>query len=251
MTKQTEELVYGIHAVKSLLKYDSTAIKNVWIDHARGDATFAELVKMLSKKGIAVERVDRGKLDAMTDFAVHQGVVARGCPLDKGRDESSFEQWLDHQTTGLFLLLLDGVQDPHNLGACLRSAAAAGCDAVIIPKDRASGLTAVVHKVSCGATQMLPLFQVTNLARVMESLRNAGVWIVGAEGEEVKTIYEVDMRGSLAIVMGAEGKGLRRLTRDKCDYLASIPINSQMESLNVSVATGVFLFEAVRQRRTK
>lgn len=251
--QQKTSRVYGIHAVKTLVRYDSALIVAAWMDHARGDAVFTDLIRLLEKKGVRVERVERARLDELSGNAVHQGIVVQTAEAatDTVRDEAALGTWLDEQQHPLLVLVLDGVQDPHNLGACLRSAAAADCDAVIIPKDRASGLTPVVHKVACGATQMVPLFQVTNLARVLDRLRASGVWIVGAEGESTTTLYQVDLRGSIAIVMGAEGSGLRRLTRDKCDYLAAIPMAKQMESLNVSVAAGVFLFEAVRQRQAQ
>ncbi|HGX92090.1 MAG TPA: 23S rRNA (guanosine(2251)-2'-O)-methyltransferase RlmB, partial [Candidatus Tenderia sp.] len=148
-----------------------------------------------------------------------------------------------------FLLILDGVQDPHNLGACLRSADAAGVDAVIVPKDKAAGLTPVVRKVACGAAESVPFYQVTNLARTLRELQELGVWLVGAAGEADTTVYQADLKGSLAIVMGAEEKGLRRLTREHCDSLIKIPMAGTVESLNVSVATGICLFEAVRQRQ--
>jgi 23S rRNA (guanosine2251-2'-O)-methyltransferase len=148
----------------------------------------------------------------------------------------------------VFLLILDGVQDPHNLGAVIRTAAAAGCDAIIAPKDRAVGLTPVVHKVSCGASQLIPFFQVTNLVRAMEGIKKRGIWLVGAAGEASQTVYQTDLTGAIGIVMGAEGEGLRKLTRDTCDFLAKIPMTDAVESLNVSVATGVFIFESVRQR---
>jgi 23S rRNA (guanosine2251-2'-O)-methyltransferase len=147
------------------------------------------------------------------------------------------------------LLVLDGVQDPHNLGACLRSADAAGVDAVIVPKDKAAGLTPVVRKVACGAAENVPFFQVTNLARTLRDLQERGIWLIGAAGEAESSLYQADLRGPLALVMGAEEQGMRRLTREHCDVLVNIPMAGSVESLNVSVATGICLFEAVRQRR--
>ena len=148
-----------------------------------------------------------------------------------------------------FLLILDGVTDPHNLGACLRNADAAGIDAVIVPKDNAASITAAVSKVACGAAEVMPLFQVTNLARTMKQLQQKGIWLFGAAGEANCGLYEADLKGPMALVMGAEGQGLRRLTREQCDTLISIPMTGYVSSLNVSVATGICLFEAVRQRR--
>jgi 23S rRNA (guanosine2251-2'-O)-methyltransferase len=245
--------LYGIHAVKTLLQYDASRVTRAWVDSSRGDALFRDLLQRLDKKGISYERVERSHLDQLTQQAVHQGVVVQVTDQNykKLQDEEAFSLWLEEQSGPLFLLILDGIQDPHNLGAALRTAAAAHCDAVIIPKNRAVGLTPAAHKVACGATELLSLFQVTNLSRVLDRLREAGVWIVGAEGSASTSLYEIDFRGSIAIVMGAEGKGMRRLTRDKCDYLAAIPISKKMESLNVSVAAGVFLFEAVRQRQSQ
>jgi len=164
------------------------------------------------------------------------------------KSESDLSEILRSLAEPPFLLLLDNVQDPHNLGACLRSADAAGVHAVIVPKDRSVSLTPVVRTVACGAAEKIPFVQVTNLARTMDQLREAGVWLVGTAGEATQNLYEIDLTGPLGIVMGAEGSGLRRLTRERCDFLARIPMLGSVESLNVSVATGVCLFEAVRQR---
>ena len=176
----------------------------------------------------------------------HQGVVAQyAAPQNLG--EGDLDELLGKVENPL-LLVLDGVQDPHNLGACLRSAGAAGVAAVIVPRDRAVGVTAVVRKASAGAADQVPLIRVTNLARTLKTLKDAGVWIVGLAGEAEKSLYEMDLKGPIAIAMGGEGDGLRRLSREHCDYLAKIPMTGIVESLNVSVATGVALFEAVRQR---
>jgi len=178
----------------------------------------------------------------------HQGVIGRLQP-SRERNERDLELLLDGLEHPPFLLVLDGVQDPHNLGACLRTADAAGVDAVIAPRDRAAGLTATACKVACGAAQTVPFIRVTNLARTLGRLQKAGIWLVGAAGEEDRELYQADLTGPLAIVVGGEGRGLRRLTRERCDLLVSIPMAGIVESLNVSVATGICLYEALRQRR--
>jgi 23S rRNA (guanosine2251-2'-O)-methyltransferase len=246
---KNENLIYGIHAVKALLRYDSAAVDHVWVDRARKDPEFQDWVMHIEKKSIHVERVSRKDLDNLLGEVAHQGVVARSIQGAEPKGDAALNDWLENTPNqSVFLLILDGVQDPHNLGAVIRTAAAAGCDAIIAPKDRAVGLTPVVHKVSCGASQLIPFFQVTNLVRAMEGIKKRGIWLVGAAGEASQTVYQTDLTGAIGIVMGAEGEGLRKLTRDTCDFLAKIPMTDAVESLNVSVATGVFIFESVRQR---
>lgn len=249
---QNDKLVYGIHAVKALVRYDSASVEIAWLDKARRDEPFMELLRLIEKKAIPVERVSRQQLDTMMGDRVHQGVLVRTKQGDAPKGDNELLHWLELQNMdSLLLLILDGVQDPHNLGAILRTVDAAGCNAVIAPKDRATGLTPVVHKVSSGASQVVPFFQVTNLARTLDALKERGVWIVGAAGEATQVFYQIDYTGAIGIVMGAEGDGLRKLTREKCDYLVKIPMLGVVDSLNVSVATGVLLFEAVRQRSAK
>lgn len=190
----------------------------------------------------------RKVLDEKAESTQHQGIVAR-VKAAKILAEHDLDELLA-KTDLPFLLILDGVTDPHNLGACLRNADAAGVQGIIVPKDNSVGLTAVVSKVACGAAETVPLFQVTNLARTMRHLQEKGVWIVGTAGEADCELYQADLKGPLAIAMGAEGKGLRRLSRECCDTLVSIPMSGSVSSLNVSVATGICLFEAVRQRRS-
>lgn len=242
--------LYGLHAVRAAVQYEIERIGEVWVDRQRRDDKLQRLVSKLAGAGVAIQRVDRAALDKMADGQVHQGIVAsyRG---EGPRDEKDLEALLDGLDQPPFLLVLDQVQDPHNLGACLRSADAAGVHAVIVPKDRAVGLTPVVHKVSAGASHTLPLVQVTNLARTLKALKDRGIWLYGAAGEADASVYDTDLRGPVAIVMGAEESGLRRLTREHCDGLVSIPMPGRVESLNVSVATGVMLFEALRQRRQR
>lgn len=240
--------VYGLHAVRALFRQEGVQVLRAWAQEGRDDPRLAEVVGLLEARGIQVERVPRRELDRRLDGARHQGVLleVRGAEV---RGERDLEEYLTQLPAPAFLLVLDGVTDPHNLGACLRSADAAGVQAVILPKDRSVGLTPVVRKVACGAAESLPVFSVTNLARALRTLQDAGIWIYGAAGEAGQTLYEVDFTGSIAVVLGAEGGGLRRLTREHCDGLVKIPMAGTVESLNVSVATAVLLYEVVRQRR--
>ncbi|MGE5624787.1 MAG: 23S rRNA (guanosine(2251)-2'-O)-methyltransferase RlmB [Bacillota bacterium] len=244
-----KELTYGLHAVTALLE-EGGKVHALWIQDSRHDERLNRVAELAQKAGVRVQRVARAELDRMTQDARHQGVVAEaeGAEL---RDEGGLFPLLDRLNEPPFLLVLDGVQDPHNLGACLRSANAAGVHAVIAPKDRSAGLTAVARKVASGAAEVTPFFQVTNLARTLRDLKERNIWLVGLAGEADQGLYELDLKGPLAIVMGAEGEGMRRLTKEHCDFLAKIPMAGQVESLNVSVATGVSLFEALRQRQAK
>lgn len=239
--------VYGLHAVQAFLRQEGAQVLRAWAQDGRDDARLAGLVGLLEARGVRVERVPRRDLDRMLDGARHQGIVleVRGADV---RGERELEEFLAELHAPVFMLVLDGVTDPHNLGACLRSADAAGVQAVVLPKDRSVGLTPVVRKVACGAAESLPVFSVTNLARALRTLQDAGIWIYGAAGEAEQTLYEVDFTGSVALVLGAEGGGLRRLTREHCDGLVKIPMAGTVESLNVSVATGILLYEVVRQR---
>jgi len=241
------ELVYGLHAVRAALKYDPGHIVEVWLEQGRHDAKMQQLAQALTRLSAAVHRVPRRELDLLTGGAAHQGVAVRFEGATP-RDEDDLYALLDELTEPPFLLVLDQVQDPHNLGACLRSADAAGVHALIAPRDNAVGLTPAVHKVASGAARTVPFFQVTNLARVLRALKDRGIWLAGAAGEAEQEVYQADLTGPLAIVMGAEDTGLRRLTREECDFLVRIPMRGHVESLNVSVATGVILFEALRQR---
>lgn len=240
------QYLYGLHAVRAALKYDPGRVIEAWVERGRRDARLERLLQPLGEAKL--HRVPRGELDRLAGGEVHQGVVVRyaGAPP---LDQTDLDGLLDSLTEPPFLLVLDQVQDPHNLGACLRSADAAGIHAVIAPRDNAVGLTPTVHKVASGAARSVPFFQVTNLARALRALRERGIWLIGAAGEAETELYEADLGGPLALVMGAEDAGLRRLTRESCDLLVKIPMRGQVESLNVSVATGVLLFEAVRQRQ--
>ena len=242
------EWIYGLHAVQAALRYQAHQVQEVWLDASRKDTRMDEVEQLAVDANIPVQRVKRARLDELFPEKRHQGVAARSRVADSTASEQDLDSILENHAQ-VFLLILDGVQDPHNLGACLRSAEAAGVHAVIVPRDRAVGLTATVRKVACGAAEVLPFIQVTNLARTLKDLKGKGVWLVGLSGEGDRDLYDCDLTGSLALVLGAEEKGVRRLTREHCDFLARIPMAGTVESLNVSVATGVSLFEAVRQRR--
>lgn len=241
------EIVFGIHAVTSLLRQAPHRIKTLFVLTGREDARLQPLLEEASQLGISIQMTGRKRLDEMA-AGVHQGIVA-DCKPAQAQDESYLDHLLESSSDPLLLLVLDGVTDPHNLGACLRTAEAAGVQAVIAPKDKSAPLNATVSKVACGAAEIVPYIQVTNLARSLQKMQAAGVWITGTAGEAEQTLYQVDLKGSMALVMGAEGKGMRRLTREHCDQLVKIPMLGQVSSLNVSVATGVCLFEVVRQRQ--
>jgi 23S rRNA (guanosine2251-2'-O)-methyltransferase len=244
MAKQ-DDIIFGFHAVEAALRNDAANILQLLVEKDRHDQRLKQLVQLAESQGISIELLRKTDLEKRCHSNHTQGIAARY--RSSPTKETALEDLLDK--TDLFLLVLDGVTDPHNLGACLRSADAAGVDAVIAPKDRAVGLTPVVRKVACGAAESVPFIQVTNLARTLKELQDAGVWIVGTAGEAEQFIYDVDLKGRLALIMGAEEKGMRRLTREHCNALVKLPMAGQVESLNVSVATGVCLFEAVRQRR--
>ncbi len=249
MTSVTEELIHGLHAVTAALEYEPDQVRGLWVERQRRDGRIQALLEKATQQGVAVHQADRAELDRLSSGVRHQGVVARLAVRQRTLAEADLPKLLAAVEAPLLLLVLDGVQDPHNLGACLRSAAAAGVHAVIAPADRSASLNATVRKVACGAAEIVPFVSVTNLARTLRALQEQGIWIVGAVGEAGDSLYEVDFTPSTAIVLGGEEKGLRRLTREVCDRLARIPmVEGGVESLNVSVAAGVFLFEARRQR---
>ena len=240
-------VAYGIHAVRVLLARNPERIRRLLVTSGRDAARLVELKSLAQRAGVQVGATDDASLDRLADGGRHQGVVAEITPRG-GDPETQLEEALEAAQGVPLLLVLDGVQDPHNLGACLRSADAAGVTAVIVPRDRAAGLTAVARKVAAGAAETVPFVPVVNLARALRDLKERGVWLVGTDDAADRTLFEADLTGPLALVMGSEGEGLRRLTRECCDQLVSIPMAGAVESLNVSVATGVVLFEAVRQR---
>lgn len=241
------EQVYGVHAVEALLRHHPRRVKQLWLAEGRQDPRVQVLVELATQQRISVGQRERRELDEWVE-GVHQGVVAEVSPSQVW-GEAMLEELLDRHEGVPLLLVLDGVTDPHNLGACLRTADAAGALAVVVPKDKSATLNATVRKVACGAAEVMPLVAVTNLARTLEKLQKRGLWVVGTAGEADQEIYQQDLRGPLVLVMGAEGKGMRRLTREHCDFLVKLPMAGSVSSLNVSVAAGVCLFEALRQRR--
>lgn len=243
------EKVYGVHAVEALLRHHPKRVKQLWLAESRHDPRVQTLVELAGQNRVPVGHKDRRELDEWAE-GVHQGVVAEVSPSQVW-GEAMLEELLDRREGPPLLLVLDGVTDPHNLGACLRTADAAGALAVIVPKDKSATLNATVRKVACGAAEVIPLVAVTNLARTLEKLQQRGLWLVGTAGEAEQELYQQDLTGPTVLIMGAEGKGMRRLTRDHCDYLVRLPMSGSVSSLNVSVATGVCLFEAVRQRQAK
>lgn len=240
------DLIYGIHAVQTALKSAPERIVELYVQRGRNDERLQKIHKLAQQHGIALKLASVAELDQKVSER-HQGVVAL-CKAGKTYDEKFLLALAQERAASAFILVLDGVTDPHNLGACLRSADGAGVDAVVIPRDNSVGITPVVSKVACGAAESVPLVVVTNLARTLEKLQQQGVWVVGAAGEADSSLYQTDLSGPLALVMGAEGSGMRRLTRERCDFLAKLPMAGEVSSLNVSVATGIFLFEVVRQR---
>jgi 23S rRNA (guanosine2251-2'-O)-methyltransferase len=235
----------GFHAVKGRLKQKAESVREIFVDAGRTDARMKELKSLADKLGVRVMTADAKRLDGMAGGARHQGVVAMA-------DEMHMPQFIEDVLETLdeppLLLLLDGVQDPHNLGACLRVADGAGAHAVIAPKDRSCGLTTAAAKVASGAAETVPYIVVTNLARTMRDLKERGIWLVGTADDAPQTIWKAKFDGAIGLVLGAEGEGLRRLTRDTCDHLVSIPMMGSVESLNVSVASGICLYEARRRR---
>lgn len=242
------EKIYGLHAVEALLRHHPKRVKQIWLAEGRDDPRVQTLIELAGQSRVRVGQCERREMDAWVE-GVHQGVVADVSPSQVWGD-AMLEELLDRTEGAPLLLVLDGVTDPHNLGACLRTADAAGALAVIIPKDKSATLNATVRKVACGAAEVIPLVAVTNLARTLEKLQQRGLWVVGTAGEAVKEIYDQDLSGPIVLVMGAEGKGMRRLTREHCDFLVKLPMAGSVSSLNVSVASGVCLFEALRQRRS-
>ena len=241
------EKIYGVHAVEALLRHHPKRVKQIWLSEGRSEPRIQALLELAGQNRVAVGQAERRELDAWVE-GVHQGVVAEVSPSQVW-GENMLEELLERTEGSPLILVLDGVTDPHNLGACLRTADAAGATAVIVPKDKSATLTPVVRKVACGAAEVIPLIAVTNLARTLEKLQQRGLWVVGTAGEAEQELYQQDMTGPIVLVMGAEGKGMRRLTREHCDFLVKLPMAGSVSSLNVSVATGVCLFEAVRQRR--
>lgn len=242
------EYFYGVHSVSALLKKSPERIEKLYIQQGRQDKRVQAILELAEENAVAIEWLAKAELQELVpEGTTHQGLIALS-RIAKQYNERDLTELLDSVDRHVFILVLDGVQDPHNLGAILRSADAAGVDAVIAPKDRSVGLTPTVRKVACGAAETVPFIQVTNLARVLQNLQEQGVWLFGAAGEAEESLYTMKLTGNAALVLGAEGDGLRQLTKKTCDYLFKIPMYGSVSSLNVSVATGVCLFEACRQR---
>lgn len=245
---QQQDWLYGIHALTAVIEREPQRILELYIAKGRDDERLHKLINLARKEGISIQFCNKKVLDDKSKGESHQGVVARAHPA-KVQTETDLDTIIK-QSTKPFLLVLDGVTDPHNLGAVLRSADAAGVDAVIVPKDKSASLNATVRKVACGAADVIPLIQVTNLARTLTELQEQQIWVVGTAGEAKQSVFDCQMSGPIALVMGAEGKGMRRLTRERCDELIKLPMLGTVSSLNVSVATGICLYEIVRQRNT-
>jgi 23S rRNA (guanosine2251-2'-O)-methyltransferase len=245
-----ETWIVGINPVEGALANDPERVRELLVEQNSKNARINEILAAARKHGIQVRTMGKDQLEKMSGEARHQGVVARyETPPMLGENE--LESLVEKAGPDCLVLVLDGVTDPHNLGACLRSAAAAKVTAVVVPKDRAVGLTPTVRRASAGGADLVPLVAVTNLARALRAMKDAGVWITGLAGETEQSIYQVDFKGPAALVLGSEGDGMRHLTRETCDFIAKIPMPGSMESLNVSVATGIVLFEALRQRGVK
>ncbi len=245
MSLTPERVVFGFHTVLARLRADPKSVLEVFLDESRKDARAKDFAATVERSGARLMRVPATRLDGMAGGGRHQGVAAR---VEVNTQKQTLEELLESLKTPPLLLVLDGITDPHNLGACLRVANAAGANAVVAPKDHAAGINATVSKVASGAAEITPYFMVTNLARTLADLKDRNIWIVGSDEKAGKTLFEADLPKSIAWVLGAEGAGMRRLTRESCDLLVRIPMQGQVESLNASVAAGVCLFESVRRR---
>jgi 23S rRNA (guanosine2251-2'-O)-methyltransferase len=241
-------MIFGFHAVTSRLRHEASSVEEIYVDASRQDGRMQDLLAAAKSMNVRIIPVDDQRLSNIVGTRRHQGVVAKAGELSLARN---LDELLDAIEGPPLLLVLDGITDPHNLGACLRVADGAGAHAVIAPKDRAVGLNATAAKVASGAAETVPYITVTNLARTLRELKERDIWLIGTSDEAEKNLYQADFSGPAAIVMGSEGEGMRRLTRETCDLLVSIPMSGSVESLNVSVASGVTLFEARRQRMAK
>ena len=244
----TPKVLFGFHAVGVRLKTAPASIIEVYVDPTRRDARMKQFLSRAAEAGVRIIEADGPRLIKLTGSAGHQGVAARVHAVEGVRTLDELLDDLQEQGTVPLLLVLDGVTDPHNLGACLRVADGAGAHAVIAPKDHAAGINATVAKVASGAAETVPYFMVTNLARTLNELKERSIWVTGTSDDAERTLYDVDFKGPTALVLGAEGAGMRQLTRKTCDQLVRIPMMGAVESLNVSVASGVCLYEARRQR---
>lgn len=239
--------IVGIHAAQSALTYSPQKITHVWLNTERSDKRLETLLETLADLNIPTEKVERKKLDKLAGGTNHQGIVLE-VSLPEELSENELKTAVEHLTETALFLVLDNVQDPHNLGACLRTADATKVHGIIITKDNAVGITPTVCKVASGAAETVPVYVVTNLARTLRWLKNEGIWVIGTAGEAQQTLYQTDFTVPMALVIGAEEKGMRHLTRQQCDLLVKLPMLGSVESLNLSVATGVLLYEVLRQR---
>jgi 23S rRNA (guanosine2251-2'-O)-methyltransferase len=242
------KMIFGFHAVTARLRHEASSVEEIYVDAGRQDRRMLDLLRTAKEAGVRVIPVDDARLSNIVGTRRHQGVIAKAGELSLARN---LDELLDAIEGPPLLLILDGITDPHNLGACLRVADGVGAHAVIVPKDRAVGLNATAAKVASGAAETVPYITVTNLARTMRELKERDIWLIGTTDDAEKGLYEADFTGAAALVMGSEGEGMRRLTRETCDVLVSVPMFGSVESLNVSVASGVCLYEARRQRLAK
>ncbi len=249
--RQTGNIVFGFHAVEAIINRNPAQILEIQIDRGKSGQRIDTVRALAMKSGIPIRLQGRQELNQLAcqgnHPGNHQGVIALIGRVDTTPDRT-LEEIIARQTEHSLILVLDQIQDPHNLGACLRTAECAGVDAVILPRDGACRINQTVHKVSSGAVGHLDIFHVPNLVNTLDKLQNSGFWVYGATDKGAVSLYQCEYTGKVVVVMGAEGKGLRRLTREKCDYLVNIPMSGNVSSLNVSVATGIFLFEVIRQR---
>ncbi|NHH88144.1 23S rRNA (guanosine(2251)-2'-O)-methyltransferase RlmB [Pseudoalteromonas sp. MB47] len=242
----SNELIFGFHSVEAILAKEPERFLEIYALKGREDKRLNPVIDQARKFGISVQFMQRKALDNKANGEQHQGIIAN-VKAARMYNEKDLDEIIAHEETP-FLLVLDGITDPHNLGACLRTADAAGVHAIIVPKDKSAKLNGTARKVACGAAETVPLVQVTNLARTLREIKDAGVWVVGTAGETDTELFDANLTGPMAVVMGAEGDGMRRLTREHCDLLVKIPMAGTVSSLNVSVATGICLFEVLRQR---
>jgi 23S rRNA (guanosine2251-2'-O)-methyltransferase len=242
---QKNEFIYGYQPLREIIRHQPQKVQRLFLQQQRTDERIQELVQWAQAAKLPITWISRAELDHMLGTGQHQGMAIQ-CGRISALPESTLMDLLADESKLLLLLILDGVLDPHNLGACIRTANAMGVDAVIAPKDRAAGLTDVVHKTSCGATAVTPFIQVTNLARTMREIKEFGVWLIGMTAETQNSITGINLGKRVGLVMGGEGQGLRRLTMEQCDHLAKIPMYGTVESLNVSVAAAIGLYELKR-----
>lgn len=251
MTKQNSHTIFGTHAVHSVIEKSPERVKQIFVIQGKPTGRLADVLQKAKRSGCAVNALDKAIFEKQFNLKgqTHQGIAADLKPLPT-LNENDLKSIVEKANKSLLFLILDGVTDPHNVGACLRSADAFGVNAVIVPKDKSSGLTPTACKVACGAADTVPFIQVTNLARTLQYLQQEGVWLYGAAGETDQSLYQLDLKGSVGLILGAEGTGLRRLTRENCDGLFAIPMVGSVESLNVSVAAGITLSQAQHQKAT-